>query len=41
MNLDNLQAQLQDNLITYLSDLPDSLIDGVCQVVVDTFKDNK
>jgi hypothetical protein len=41
MKLENLQEQLQDNLITYLSELPDSLIDGVCQVVVDTFKESK
>lgn len=41
MNLDDLQEQLQDNLITYLSDLPESLIDGVCGIVVETFREAK
>ena len=37
----NLETQLQDNLITYLDGLPDSLVDGICQVVVDTFEENR
>jgi hypothetical protein len=38
MTLNELQEQLQNNLITYLSDwLPADLVDGACQVVVDTF----
>jgi len=47
MNLDELKEQLQNNLITYLSEInscefhdsyidPDTL-DTVCQIVVDTF----
>lgn len=47
MNLDELKEQLQDNLITYLSEInacewhdsyidPD-VLDTVCQIVVDTF----
>jgi hypothetical protein len=35
----NLQEQLQENLIAYLDGFPDNLIDGVCQVVVDTFRE--
>ena len=49
MNLIELREQLQDNLITYLSEInacefhdsyidPDTL-DTVCQIVVDTFND--
>lgn len=47
MNLNDLREQLQDNLITYLSEInacewhdsyidPD-VLDTVCQIVVDTF----
>ena len=43
MNLDELKEQLQENLISYLSDklsdqiIEDYIINDVCQVVVDTF----
>lgn len=37
----NLETQLQDNLITYLDGLPNTLVDGICQVVVDTFKESR
>lgn len=37
MNTQELQQLLQDNLITYLDEMPSDLIDGVCQVIVDTF----
>lgn len=40
-SLDDLQERLQDNLIAYLSDLPNDLTDGVCQVVVDTFRESE
>ncbi len=39
--MNNLETQLQDNLITYLDGLPNTLVDGICQVVVDTFKENE
>jgi hypothetical protein len=37
MTLNELQEQLQENLITYLDEMPAELIDGVCQVIVKTF----
>jgi hypothetical protein len=38
MTITELQVQLQDNLITYLSDwLPADLVDGAGQIVEDTF----
>ena len=43
MTLNELKEQLQENLITYLSDklsdsiIEDYIINDVCQVVVDTF----
>jgi hypothetical protein len=36
-----LQEQLQENLITYLDGLPNTLVDGICQVVVDTFRESE
>ena len=44
MNLE-LREQLQENLVTYLSDklsddvIEDYIISDVCQIVVDTFKE--
>lgn len=49
MNLDELKEQLQDNLISYMSEVnacefhdsyidPD-VLDTMCQIVVDTFND--
>jgi len=37
MNTFDLQEQLQENLRTYLDGMNDELLDGICQVVVDTF----
>lgn len=37
MNFFDLQEQLQENLRTYLDGMSDELLDGICQVVVDTF----
>lgn len=37
MNTFELQEQLQENLRTYLDGMNDELLDGICQVVVDTF----
>jgi len=37
MNTFDLQEQLQENLRTYLDGMSDELLDGICQVVVDTF----
>ena len=37
MNTLELQEQLQENLRTYLDGMNDELLDGICQVVVDTF----
>jgi hypothetical protein len=37
MTINELQEQLQNNLITYLDEMPAELIDGVCQVIVETF----
>jgi hypothetical protein len=37
MNSFDLQEQLQENLRTYLDGMSDELLDGICQVVVDTF----
>jgi hypothetical protein len=37
MTINELQEQLQENLITYLDEMPAELIDGVCQVIVKTF----
>ena len=31
--------QLQENLMTFLDGMSDETLDGVCQVVVDTFKE--
>jgi hypothetical protein len=31
--------QLQENLMTFLDGMNDEVLDGVCQVVVDTFKE--
>ncbi len=31
--------QLQENLMTFLDGMSDEVLDGVCQVVVDTFKE--
>ena len=31
--------QLQENLMTFLDGMNDKVLDGVCQVVVDTFKE--
>ena len=31
--------QLQENLMTFLDGMNDEILDGVCQVVVDTFKE--
>jgi hypothetical protein len=47
MNLELLREQLQENLISYLSmlsgvdldDDKDHVIDDICQIVVDTFKE--
>jgi hypothetical protein len=39
MTIYELREQLQQNLITYLDELPSDLVDGVCKVVVDTFND--
>lgn len=35
-NLNALQEQLQENLRCYLDGMPDEVLDGVCQTVVDT-----
>jgi len=37
MNTFDLQEQLQENLRAYLDGMSDELLDGICQVVVDTF----
>lgn len=37
MNTFDLQEQLQENLRTYLDGMSDELLDGICQIVVDTF----
>jgi hypothetical protein len=45
MDLELLREQLQENLITYLSDklsddvIEDYIVSDVCQIVVDTFKE--
>ena len=39
MNIYELREQLQNNLITYLDGVDESLVDGVCQIVVDTFNE--
>ena len=31
--------QLQENLITFLDGMSDEMLDGVCQIVVNTFKE--
>ena len=31
--------QLQYNLVSYLDGMSDEILDGVCQVVLDTFKE--
>jgi hypothetical protein len=34
-----LREQLQYNLVSYLDGMSDEILDGVCQVVLDTFKE--
>ena len=39
MNLELLREQLQYNLVSYLDGMNDEILDGVCQVVISTFKE--
>ena len=34
----DLQEQLQENLRTYLDGMSEQILDGVCQIVMDTFR---
>ena len=38
MNMKEISEQLQCNLIAYLDGMPQQVIDGVCDVVVNTLK---
>ncbi len=39
MSYELLREQLQENLISYLDGMSDEILDGVCQVVISTFKE--
>lgn len=39
MNLELLREQLQENLVIYLDGMSDEMLDGVCQIIVSTFKE--
>ena len=39
--LNPVAEQLQENLMTYLDGMPQNVVDGVCQIVVDTLKNGK
>ena len=34
----NICEQIQEDLLTFLDGMDDSILDGVCQIVVDNFK---
>tara|TARA_R100001086_G_scaffold209083_1_gene124835 strand:- start:191 stop:319 length:129 start_codon:yes stop_codon:yes gene_type:complete len=37
--LRNISENLQENLIAYLDGQPQELIDGVCEIIIDTLKE--
>jgi hypothetical protein len=36
-----LKEQLQENLISFLDGMPDEILDGVCQIVIETIDGGK
>jgi len=39
MNIKEIQEQIQEDIRTYLPHAEDHVIDGLCQIVVDNFKE--
>lgn len=40
-NLDLLKEQLQDNLVTYLDGIDNTIVDEVCNIVINTINEFK